>query len=217
MSELQPPPTGGMDPARIRRASAVLARAFQDYPQFRHLFPEQKRRARALLWYMGFVLRYCSRYGAVLATAGDEGVLTLLTGPQQFTRRKLLAAGFLLGLLRMGPAPFWRMVRHNNHVGVASARFIPPGAWYLWLVGVDPAVRWKRLGWELMQRAVDAADAAGAACYCDTERREMVGFMSFYEFQVVYEEEAGAGGPPFWVLCRPARPARPLPGEDPLL
>lgn len=193
-----------MDAARIERASGVLARAFHDYPLFRELFPEQQRRERALFWYMGFILRYCTRYGEVFSTDDDEGLLTFLTGSRQFTRRKLLAAGLQLGPLRMGIVPFWRLMKHNNHVGRVCSRFVPPDAWYLWIVGVDPAAQSKRLGWKLTDRFLQAADAAGAACYGDTDRREMLGFLMFHGFQVVHEGRAPTSGLPFWVVLRPA-------------
>ncbi len=194
-----------MDDGRIERAAGVLARAFHDYPLFRTLFPKEKRRERALFWYMSFILRYCSKYGEVFTTADDEGLLTVLTGAHQFTRRKLLAAGLLLGPLRMGIVPFWRMMKHNNYVGHVSSRLVPHDAWYLWIVGVDPAAQSKRLGWKLMNRFLQAADAAGASSYGDTDRREMLGFLLFHGFHVVYEGQAPLSGLPFWVVYRPAK------------
>lgn len=197
-----------LDAARIERASGVLAQAFHDYPLFRALLPEEKRRARALRWYMGFILRYCTTYGEVLTTADDEGLLTYLTGHRPFTRRRLLAAGLLLGPLRMGVRPFWRMMQHNNYVGSVISRFVPHDAWYLWIVGVDPAAQRKRLGWKLMNRFLPAADAAGAACYGDTDRREMLGFLLFHGFEVVHEGRVPTNDLPFWVVYRPARAGR---------
>lgn len=193
-----------MDAARIQRASGVLARAFDDYPLFRELFPGPRQRERALHWYMGFILRYCTRYGEVFATDGDQGVLAVLTGSGQFTRRKLLATGLQFGPIRMGIVPFWRMTRHNNHVGSVCSRFVPPDAWYLWIVGVAPAAQGKRLGAQLMNRLLQAVDAAGATCYGDTDRREMLGFFMAYGFQVVHEGRAPTSGLPFWVFLRPA-------------
>lgn len=195
-----------MDAARIEHASVMLARAFHDYPLFQTLFPEEKRRKRALIWYMGFTLRYCAMYGEIIATDGDEGLLTALTDRNPFTRRRLLAAGLLLGPLRMGIVPFWRMMQHNNYVGHAGSRFVPAGAWYLWIVGVDPDAQPKRLGWKLTNRFLQAADAAGASIWGDTDRREMLGFLSFHGFQVVHEGQAPRSGLPFWIVLRPARP-----------
>ena len=193
-----------MDAARIVHAGGVLARAFDAYPLFRELFPEERRRQRALLWYMGFILRYCTRYGEVYTTANDEGVLTFLTGSRQFTRRKLLAAGLQFGPLHTGIGPFLRLMKHNNHVGHVSSQLVPPDAWYAWVMGVDAPARKKGLGLGLMNRLLVAADAAGASCYCDTDRREMLGLLTFLGFKVVHEGRTPTGGLPFWVYLRPA-------------
>lgn len=203
---LGPFPPVPMVGARRTHAAAVLARAFHDYPLFRMLFPEEKHRERALVWFMGFILRYCSRYGEIINTDGDEGLLTFIPGSCPVTRRKLMATGLLLGPLRMGIVPFYRMMKHNNYVAQVSSRLVPPGAWYLWMVGVDPAARNRRLGWKLTHQFLLAADAAGVASYCDTDRREMLGFFLSHGFQVVYEGEAPASGLPFWVVFRPAKP-----------
>lgn len=195
-----------MDAARIQRASLVLAGAFHDYPLFRALFPEEPRRERALAWYMGFILRYCDRFGEILCADGDEAMLTYLPGDRPFTRRKIIAAGLLLGPLRMGVAPFRQLMRHNNEVGGVIASLAPPGGWYLWIVGADPAAKSKRLGWKLMSRFLQAADAAGAPTYGDTDRREMLEFFLFHGYRVVHEGRSSVSDLPFWVLTRPAGP-----------
>jgi ribosomal protein S18 acetylase RimI-like enzyme len=204
----QSPPIAPLDRARIGQATGVLARAFHEYPLFQKILPDEERRAKALVWNMGFIVRYCSTYGEVLSTAGDQAVITFLTGPHQFTRGRLLATGFLLGPLRMGLVPFWRMTRHNNHIAGISIRLVPPGAWYIWMLGVERAVRGQGLGWHLMNRVVETADAAGATCYCDTDRHDMLGFLSVHGFQVVHEGLAPADGSPFWILSRPPKPSQ---------
>jgi hypothetical protein len=55
-----------------------------------------------------------------------------------------------------------------------------------------------------MSRLLQAADAAGAACYGDTDRREMLGFFMAHGFQVIHEEQALTSGLPFWIFLRPA-------------
>jgi ribosomal protein S18 acetylase RimI-like enzyme len=206
VSDPQSPPSAPLDRARIGHLTGVLARAFHEYPLFLKLFPDERRRAKALLWYMGFIVRYCDRYGEVFTAADDQALITLLNDPHPFTRRRLLATGFLLGPLRMGIVPFWRMTRHNNHIAGISVRLAPPGAWYIWMLGVERVVRGRRLGSRLMNRAVVAADAAGAACYCDTDRRDMLGFLASHGFTVVHEGPAPLDGSPFWILCRPPEP-----------
>jgi ribosomal protein S18 acetylase RimI-like enzyme len=207
VSSRQSPPDAPLDRGRIEHVTGVLARAFYEYPLFLKLFPDERRRAKALLWYMGFIVRYCKTYGEIFTAADDQALITLLNDPRQFTRRRLLATGFLLGPLRMGIVPFWRMTQHNNYIAGISVRLAPPGAWYIWMLGVERALRGQRLGSQLMNRAVKAADAAGAACYCDTDRRDMLGFLAHHGFQVVHEGSAPAAGLPFWILCRPPMPS----------
>jgi GNAT superfamily N-acetyltransferase len=195
---------GRLGAAGLARARVVLAKAFHDYPLYRELFPDAGRRERALRWYMGFVVRYCLKYGAVFSTPDAEGFLTILKGPNRFPYRKLLATGFQFAPLHLGLVPCWRMIQHDNYVSSFTTRLAPRDGWYLWIMGVDPAVHWKRLGWELMRQALEAADAAGAPCYADTDRREMLGFLLFHGFEILYEGKAPTSGLPFWVVCRRA-------------
>lgn len=192
--------------AGLDRARDVLARAYLDYPLYRLLYPDQSRRELALRWYMGFMLRYSLAYGEVFTAAEGEGYFSFLKGPERFTYRKLLTAGLQFGPIGMGVRPFWKMMRHDNHVSGVTSRLAPPGGWYLWILGVDPAAQGKGIGRRLVRRVLEAADAAGAPCYLDTDRFEMLKFLRFHGFDVVHEEKAPTSGLPFWAMHRGVRP-----------
>ena len=58
----------------VREAGHVLAESHQDYPSFRHLFPDPDRRRRALRAFFHCVVRDAHRFGAshVAGRAGDR-------------------------------------------------------------------------------------------------------------------------------------------------
>ena len=133
-------------PARGERAGELLMKAFHDYPEkVRPLLPEGRRRRRALCWYLRFALSYCLKYGEVFV-AEPGGVALVLKSGHIFTYPRIIAAGLLLGPLRMGFAAFWRLMKNENFLGVIRQRHAAPGSWYVWFVGVDPASQRRGVG-----------------------------------------------------------------------
>lgn len=203
---------GRPDAARLRRAREVLVGAFSDYPLVQALFPAGRRREAALAWYADYALRYCAAHGVIFTTEKPDGVAACLTADHRFTRRGLIAAGLLLGPLRMGPTAFRRLMRNDAFLAEIRRRCAPPSAWYLWMVGVDPAVQRRGAGSRLIRQVLAAADAEGAGCYLDTHRIDNVRFYEARGFEIVAEGRVPASGLPYWAMARRAAPAARLAG-----
>lgn len=197
-----------LDAARFELAGDLLVRAFHDYPdKVRPLFPEGRRRERSLSWYVRFALSYCFKYGEVSIAEPPDGVALFLKTGYTFTYPQIIAAGLLLGPLQMGFAAFWRLMKNENHLGEIRERFAQPGAWYVWFVGVDPAAQGRGVGGRLMGNIVEAADEAGASCYCETHLGGVVDYCRSQGFEVVCEGRVPSSGLPFWAMSR--RPRKP--------
>jgi ribosomal protein S18 acetylase RimI-like enzyme len=194
-----------LDPRDFGSARDVLAKAFGDYPLVRALFPDGRRRARALSWYVGCALRYCMRYGGVYTAGAGKGVAAFLRAGNRFTYRRLIAAGFLPGPFRMGFAAFWQLMKNDVYAGTMRDRFAPPGFWYLWFVGVDPAAQGAGVGGALMRRFAETLDAEGAPCVLETHRHENLAFYRTHGFEPVWEGDVPSSRLPLWILVRPSR------------
>jgi ribosomal protein S18 acetylase RimI-like enzyme len=195
---------GRPDAARLGRAREVLTAAFADYPLVQELFPQGRRRAGALSWYADYALRYCSAHGEIFTAGALDAVAACLRADHGFTRRGLIAAGLLLGPVRMGPAAFRRLMRNDAFLAEIRRRNAPQNSWYLWMVGVAPAAQRQGVGGGLIRQVLKAADAEGAGCYLDTHRLDNVRFYRALGFEVVSEGRVPASGLPYWAMARRA-------------
>ncbi len=193
---------------RLDEAAAVLARAFQDNPNFVDLFPDAKARSRALPRLQRACLRDALGFGRVhAATLGGEivGVAAWLP-PGTFPlspRRQLRVMSDMVRMLAAAPRSVPRLVRFMK--GVVGLH--PEGPyWYLEVVGVDPGARGLGIGTRLLGPGLSTADEEGLPCYLETMTERNVAWYRSLGFDV---DRAGVSfaprGPPNWTMLRPSR------------
>jgi ribosomal protein S18 acetylase RimI-like enzyme len=160
-----------LPPKRATAAGAILARSHADYPSFGHLFPDPRRRARALAAMFTGVARDAARLGSAYGALGGDGVLNgvaIWLAPGRFpwsAFRQLRGAGWMLSVLRADPSSF----RAFMETGANGARLHPADQhWYLETMGVDPAVQRQGLGGRLLEPVLKIADRDGVDCYLET-------------------------------------------------
>jgi hypothetical protein len=70
-----PPRTILLSCEQAEAAGAILARSHADYPSFRHLFPDDQRRARALQALFTGIARDAAQLGSAFGALGSDGEL----------------------------------------------------------------------------------------------------------------------------------------------
>jgi ribosomal protein S18 acetylase RimI-like enzyme len=193
---------------RLAEAADVLARSFQDNPNFVDLFPDERIRARALPHVQKACLRDALGFGHVYAAIRDSelvGVAAWLP-PGAFPlslRRELRASPDMARVLAAAPRWIPRLVRFM--AGVNKLHPVQP-YWYLEVVGVDPGARGLGIGTRLLEPVLARADEAGQPCYLETMTERNVAWYRGLGFEV---RSAGvsfvSGGPPNWTMLRPPR------------
>ncbi|GIV96247.1 MAG: phosphoenolpyruvate synthase [Herpetosiphonaceae bacterium] len=194
-------------PQEARRSCApVLANAFYTDVFYKHLMPWDEKRHKQLLWWMGVMTDYASRYGHVYV-ARDQGRIigaTLWLGPGEPVVKSfpmafksgLIYAFFKLGVrgtLRMLDLTFMWQYWHEQE---------PKHHWYLLIAGVEPQYQNKGIGSQMMMPVLKQADATGMPCYLEATCEANVRFYRRHGFEVVRD------GAPYWTMRRPARGER---------
>lgn len=193
---------------RLGEAATVLARAFQDTPNFVDLFPDARARSRALLYLQRACLRDALGFGRVhAATLSGEivGVAAWLP-PGAFPLapgRQLRTLPDMAGVMAAAPRAVPRLVRFMK--GVVELH--PEGPyWYLEVVGIDPGSRGLGIGTRLLGPGLSSADEEGLPCYLETMTGRNVAWYRSLGFDV---DRAGVsfapGGPPNWTMSRSPR------------
>ena len=204
----------GLPGERLGEAAAVLARTFQDNPNFVDLFPDERVRARVLPHLQTASLRDALSFGHVYAAArgptgsgSDElvGVAAWLPpgGFPLSPLRKVRALPDMARILAADPRSSLRLVRFMDTL----TRLHPAQPyWYLEVVGVDPTARGLGIGTRLLEPVLARADEAGQPCYLETMTERNVAWYRGLGFEVKDAEVRFVpGGPPNWTMIRPPR------------
>jgi len=193
-------------PGQQQDGAAAIAAGHADYPTFRHVFPNPRRRARALRAFFTATVRDGIPFGSALSIW--HGPLVAATAvwlpPGGFpwsTRRKLAAAPALSRVLIADPRAFPTFVRYGTNVERAH----PTEAhWYLEVLSVRPEHQRQGLGSRLVTPILERADRDRISCYLETADPANVDFYQRFGFQVVDPAlDVIPGGPTLVTMRRP--------------
>ncbi len=150
-----------LDPKYKKRAAEIVAAAFFDYPMFTFYFPDPKKRARVLPWYLGNVLNCALRYGEVCTTPEISGVIfTLPPGHTKISQSEYIQNGFLLTPLLLGYRDYQRSQECEKFVADTHEMIMGDRPhYYLWGLTVDPSQKRKGIGTALLKPLIEKADA----------------------------------------------------------
>lgn len=178
----------------------VLARAFDDDPVQRWVFPSARARARYGGEFFRWSLWRCAdQYvswttddlaGAALWMLPDRWRVTL---PQ--LARLLRWTG--RGVSWRGPLVMW---------GLMTIEGLHPGDRHLYLavLGVEPARQGAGIGSALLAPGLELCDRDGLAAYLETGNERNIGFYSRHGFQVTRQFSLPSG-PPVFLMRRAPR------------
>jgi GNAT superfamily N-acetyltransferase len=123
----------------------------------------------ALARYLGYSIDEAERTGRVVL-ADDPSIgaaLWLLPREADVEQREHEAKHAFLADL-CGPTGYDRYRRIVGFMHAQAERLIPVDAWYLSILGVDPAVQSRGIGARLLAPTLAEADAAGAVTWLET-------------------------------------------------
>ena len=217
-----------------RLAADVLVDSHRNYPAFRHVFPDPRRRLKALRPFFAATLRDAIPFGSVYTDAGcgyagtDAGAVHL-GADAGAVHPGADAGGMAAVAVWLPPGAFpWTGVRQARaaptlvRTMIAAPRSFPAfmrlGAnatrahptephWYLVVLGVRPSHQGHGHGSRLVAAGLHHADRDGTACYLETSDPTNVAFYQRFGFTVVdHALSLVPGGPTHIAMRRP--PAR---------
>jgi ribosomal protein S18 acetylase RimI-like enzyme len=188
--------------SQIDAASHMLARAFQDDSGMIYLIPEAAARAEMLIHYFRATVRYAHLYGQVFVTPGAvQGVAAWLTpGNTEVTFPRMLRAGMLRVVLKVGFRRMGRALRYLNYAENLERRCIHEPHWHLGALGVEPACQRQGIGSALIQPVLSKVGSFPCSLITGTESD--VRFYRRHRFDVVGEGDVTTQGPHLWAMIR---------------
>jgi len=189
-----------------KKAAAVVASAFFNYPMLVHYFPDRQRRRRWLPWYMERVLNSAMRYGEVFVTPDVTGVMFILPpGHTRMTTKEYVKNGFLMTPLVMGFRNYAASDACEKFVADTQERLMAGRRhYYLWGLAVDPKAQRKGVGSTLLKLLTDRADAEQLPVYLETHNKNNVAYYERSGFQLLYTGAIPGHGLAIWCMLREA-------------
>ena len=191
---------------QLKKAAAVVAAAFFNYPMMVHYFPDPEKRKTKLPWYLKNVLKSAMHYGEVFVTSDITGVLFILPpGHTRLTTREYIRCGFLLTPLVLGSKQYklsseCEKFVHDTHEHLMKGR----PHYYLWGLVTDPGTQRKGVGTALMKIITDKADEKNLPIYLETHDRNNVTYYERFGFRLIHTDVIPKHGLDIWCMLREA-------------
>ena len=170
-----------------RAAADAMAAGHAQYPSFRHVFPDERRRARALRAFFAATVGDAIPLGSVFAVTNgprvEAAAVWLPPGAFPWTLARKLAATPTLGRVAVAdPRAFPTFLRYGGKV----ERSHPDERhWYLEAISVRPECQRRGLGSRLVTPILERADGEGVPCYLETSDPANIAFYRRFGFDVV--------------------------------
>lgn len=199
-----------LEQSQLREASAMLARAFDDDPVPRHLWPGSRVRKLASRAAFRSIVGLTLTAGEPYAALDDDGAVVGIGAwvppttqePPHLWQRLRVIAGSAPALLH--PSTVLDGMRFVREVEKRRPR---NEHWYLAVLGVEPAWQGRGVGSALLAAVLDRADSEAQPAYLETAKESNVAFYRRSRFDVTEEFHPIEGGPVLWTMWRPAAEA----------
>ncbi|RIK86926.1 MAG: hypothetical protein DCC67_02365 [Planctomycetota bacterium] len=196
--------------ADAERASGVLARALQNDPNFRRLFPHDGQRGAMLQKTLRYAVREGAMFGEVYAASPDFEGVAVWHPPRVAT--SMLAMLLRVGAVRLpfeiGLTPARRVLQFFNFVEDVRRALAPSEHWHLQLLGVEPAHQGRGYAKRLLSPMLEHCDKEQVACFLDTQNPINVRFYERLGFRVVHQGAVPPTKSDAWFMLRaPQRPS----------
>jgi GNAT superfamily N-acetyltransferase len=185
--------------ADLPELSRVLARAFDDDPVIKWMFPKDARRPVPARRFFGIRARQLLTREEVYTT--DDVAGGAIWAPPEHWHMSLREVSELGPIM---PALGLRLPRSLRGLSRMERRHPTTPHYYLAVLGTDPS-RWgEGIGSALMAPVLQGCDADGIGAYLESSKERNVGYYARHGFRVT-EEVQLPKGPPVWLMWRDPR------------
>lgn len=172
----------------IDKGADSLAKAFYDYPMFRHILADKLNHENTKL-FLKFLINYSIRYAEAFAISREMEGIILFTDYKnyKFSLIRSIRSG-ILPLMKIGSDAGRRFNEFDRLTSETHKRIIKNNHQYIILLGVDPSKQGQGYGRKLLLSVLKVAEEKGQSCYLETHGVKNVSFYNKLGFKVVSED-----------------------------
>jgi GNAT superfamily N-acetyltransferase len=187
--------------ADVAGLSAALARAFDDDPVTRWIFPSARYGERLQGFFTLNLTKLALRHRLVFTTEDHRGgAIWMPPGAWELSLRDIVrtAPAHLRVLGRKVPSALRTLLQIEKRHPRAPH-------YYLATLGTDPAFQGTGVGTALLQPVLERCDTEGLPAYLESSKERNLAFYGRHGFEVTEELQLRGGGPPLWLMWREPR------------
>jgi len=172
----------------IDKSAEVLAKAFSDYPLFKHILDDNHNKKNIKIL-TKFIVKYAILYGQAYATSPEiEGVILFSDFKDyKFTLLRSLRSGGL-SVMKIGREAGIRFNKYDEFNMKVHKKSITKPHQYLIGIGVDPEKQGQAYGKKLLTSLLEVAEEKNHPCYLETHDDENVEIYKKYGFKVASKD-----------------------------
>jgi ribosomal protein S18 acetylase RimI-like enzyme len=190
-------------------AGETIARAFQDYPTFIYIYPDEDERSRKLPKIYEFVVRYGIMYGEVYGSSPNlEGVAVWLPfWNAEMTEERTTKCAYSYSesreLISVFDEEYFKIeepikqCEYRCHKQYAD--FIN---WYLYPIGVDPDHQGSGYAGLLLRAKLEEIDEQNVPCYLETHKEKNSSLYQHFGFEIMEEGTISGTDLSYWSMLR---------------
>ncbi|MBA3075166.1 MAG: GNAT family N-acetyltransferase [Anaerolineae bacterium] len=190
---------------RMKKLSEVFAKSMYEDPMYYYIFNDWELNQHYFTKFWQAILKYSEKFGSIITTADDSGVLCLLPPDHiNFSFLDLFRTGFKIPRsisrfpYKQAKITFDIMMK----LGVFQTTLIKEPHWYLISLGVLPEEQGKGKGKSLLTEALRIVDEDNKSVYLETETIKNVNLYEKFGFKTVKEIAIKEYGLTYYLMLR---------------
>lgn len=192
--------------SQVEPLSKLLARAFYNHAAVTYVLPDQRIRRAVLPWFFTSVaIRAARLCGEVFTNVNLEGGALWIRPGGDLTLGRAAMTEVQSLPIRIDRRSISRWNNLIGHLESARRNLGNELHWYLMAIATDPSKISVRR--DLMNPVLAEADWDHRHCYAETFDEKELSFYQKQGFQIIGAGQIPEGGPNFWTMIRPPRPA----------
>lgn len=157
----------------------------------------------AMLRYYDYAMQEACTYGILQMPETPHMGASIWSTPvsgERSEQRDIEKKRFLMSA--MGPGSLDKYLQISAAMSRMSSRFVPPGSWYLSILGVAPRFQNQGVGVGLTRPILERADRSGRPVYLETFTPRNIAFYQRLGFDVRGDVDEPITGSRYWVMVR---------------
>lgn len=173
----------------IERAALIYFHAYQDYPVWQHLIPDEMERKTKFLSLWEFFVKFNLKYGQIYANSSKiQGIVSIIHSENMNTSLiKQINCGGLKVIRKFGIKFLKRSIPIENYIQSERIKNAPFPHLYLSYIAVDPKYQGKGIGGHMLKELFKEFENDNLSYYLETHIKRNVPFYQNLGFGLLNE------------------------------